>query len=172
MGALDRWHRACLRPAGRVTPPRCPVRPGVPSVRSCMARSRTNIELDDAHVEAIKGRYGARTKTAAVDLALRHLAGQPMTRDEALAIRAHARSAMCPQTSRRCRRGGDLRRHVLDPVADFGAAVPICRRCRAAGVTPRMIAAVCGDGGRRCSPRTQSLTVSPRSSGSRWTGRP
>ena len=33
------------------------------------------------------GRYGARTKTAAVDLALRHLAGQPMTRDEALAMR-------------------------------------------------------------------------------------
>ncbi len=36
-------------------------------------------------------RYGVRTKTAAVDLALRHLAGQPMTRDEALAMRgAHA----------------------------------------------------------------------------------
>ena len=56
-----------------------------------MARSRTNIDLDDAHVEAIMGRYGARTKTAAVDLALRHLAGQPMTREEALAMRgAHA----------------------------------------------------------------------------------
>jgi Arc/MetJ family transcription regulator len=27
------------------------------------------------------------TKTEAVDLALRHLAGQPMTRDEALAMR-------------------------------------------------------------------------------------
>ena len=36
-------------------------------------------------------RYGVRTKTAAVDLALRHLAGQPMTRDEARAMRgAHA----------------------------------------------------------------------------------
>ena len=32
-------------------------------------------------------RYGLRTKTDAVDLALRHLAGQPMTRDEALAMR-------------------------------------------------------------------------------------
>jgi Arc/MetJ family transcription regulator len=31
-------------------------------------------------------RYGVRTKTAAVDLALRHLAGQPMTREEALAM--------------------------------------------------------------------------------------
>jgi Arc/MetJ family transcription regulator len=36
-------------------------------------------------------RYGLRTKTEAVDLALRYLAGQPMTRDEALAMRgAHA----------------------------------------------------------------------------------
>lgn len=36
-------------------------------------------------------RYGIHTKTEAVDLALRHLAGQPMTRDEALAMRgAHA----------------------------------------------------------------------------------
>jgi Arc/MetJ family transcription regulator len=32
-------------------------------------------------------RYGVHTKTAAVDLALRHLAGQPMTREEALAMR-------------------------------------------------------------------------------------
>ena len=36
-------------------------------------------------------RYGVHTKTEAVDLALRHLAGQSMTRDEALAMRgAHA----------------------------------------------------------------------------------
>jgi len=52
-----------------------------------MPRVRTNIELDDAHVEAIMDRYGVRTKTAAVDLALRHLAGQPMTREEARAMR-------------------------------------------------------------------------------------
>ena len=32
-------------------------------------------------------RFGIHTKTAAVDLALRHLAGQPMTREEALAMR-------------------------------------------------------------------------------------
>jgi Arc/MetJ family transcription regulator len=32
-------------------------------------------------------RFGVRTKTEAVDLALRHLAGQPMTRGEALAMR-------------------------------------------------------------------------------------
>ena len=53
----------------------------------CMARTRTNIELEDTYVEAIMDRYGVRTKTEAVDLALRHLAGQPMTREEALAMR-------------------------------------------------------------------------------------
>jgi Arc/MetJ family transcription regulator len=41
---------------------------------------RTNIEIDDAYVQTIMARFGLRTKTAAVDLALRHLAGQPMTR--------------------------------------------------------------------------------------------
>lgn len=56
-----------------------------------MAKSRTNIEIDDSYVQVIIRRYGLRTKTEAVDLALRHLAGQPMTRDEALAMRgAHA----------------------------------------------------------------------------------
>jgi Arc/MetJ family transcription regulator len=52
-----------------------------------MGKVRTNIELDEARVEAIMERYGVRTKTAAVDLALRHLAGQPMTLEEALAMR-------------------------------------------------------------------------------------
>jgi Arc/MetJ family transcription regulator len=56
-----------------------------------MARSRTNIEIEDSYVEAIMDRYGARTKTEAVELALRHLAGQPLTREQALAMRgAHA----------------------------------------------------------------------------------
>ena len=56
-----------------------------------MAKVRTNIEIEDVYVEAIKSRYGVQTKTEAVDLALRHLAGQPMTREEALAMRgAHA----------------------------------------------------------------------------------
>lgn len=56
-----------------------------------MGRSRTNIEIEDSYVQAIMDRYGVRTKTEAVDLALRHLAGQPMTREEAMAMRgAHA----------------------------------------------------------------------------------
>jgi Arc/MetJ family transcription regulator len=52
-----------------------------------MSRVRTNIEIEDTYVQMIMDRYGVRTKTEAVDLALRHLAGQPMTRDEALAMR-------------------------------------------------------------------------------------
>lgn len=57
----------------------------------CMSRTRTNIEIDDQYVEAIMDRFGVHTKTEAVDLALRHLAGQPMTREEALAMRgSHA----------------------------------------------------------------------------------
>jgi Arc/MetJ family transcription regulator len=52
-----------------------------------MAPVRTNIEIEDDYVRAIMDRYGVHTKTAAVDLALRHLAGQPMTRGEALAMR-------------------------------------------------------------------------------------
>ena len=52
-----------------------------------MTLVRTNIELEDEYVRAIMDRFGVHTKTAAVDLALRHLAGQPMSREEALAMR-------------------------------------------------------------------------------------
>ena len=52
-----------------------------------MSRIRTNIEIEDTYVQAIMARYRLRTKTEAVDMALRHLAGQPMTREEALAMR-------------------------------------------------------------------------------------
>jgi Arc/MetJ family transcription regulator len=56
-----------------------------------MGRIRTNIEIEETFLRAIMDRFGVHTKTEAVDLALRHLAGQPMTRDEALAMRgAHA----------------------------------------------------------------------------------
>jgi Arc/MetJ family transcription regulator len=53
----------------------------------CMAKARTNIEIDDDYVRVIMDRYGVHTKTEAVDLALRHLAGQPMSREEALRLR-------------------------------------------------------------------------------------
>jgi Arc/MetJ family transcription regulator len=56
-----------------------------------MARVRTNIEIEEDHVEVIKARFGLRTKTEAVDLALRRLAIVPMTKEEALAMEgAHA----------------------------------------------------------------------------------
>ena len=56
-----------------------------------MSRVRTNIEIEDTYLQVVMDRYGVRTKTEAVELALRHLAGQPMTREEALAMRgAHA----------------------------------------------------------------------------------
>lgn len=56
-----------------------------------MAKVRTNIEIEDDYVRVIMDRYGVHTKTEAVELALRHLAGQPMTREQALAMRgAHA----------------------------------------------------------------------------------
>ena len=49
-----------------------------------MARTRTNIEIEDDYLDAVMARYHLRTKTEAVDLALRRLAGPPLTDDEAL----------------------------------------------------------------------------------------
>ena len=52
----------------------------------CLSKMRTNIEIENDYVRTIMDRYGIHTKTEAVDLALRNLAGQPMTREEALAM--------------------------------------------------------------------------------------
>lgn len=51
-----------------------------------MARRRTNIEIEETYVEEIMRRYRLRTKTEAVDFALRRLAGLPMTKEEALGL--------------------------------------------------------------------------------------
>ena len=65
-----------------------------------MARTRTNIEIDDDTVRTVMERFNIRTKTEAVDLALRHLAGQPMTRQEALAMQgANAIGKLPPETA-------------------------------------------------------------------------
>ena len=48
--------------------------------------SRTNIDLDDELVEIVMVRYQLKTKREAVDYALRHLAGQPMTREEMIQV--------------------------------------------------------------------------------------
>lgn len=49
--------------------------------------ARTNIDIDDEQLAVIMRRYGVHTKTEAVDLALRHLAGRPLTIAEALDMR-------------------------------------------------------------------------------------
>jgi Arc/MetJ family transcription regulator len=61
-----------------------------------MSRSRTNIEIEDEYVRLIMDRFGVHTKTEAVDLALRHLAGQPMTREQALTMRGANAVAAVP----------------------------------------------------------------------------
>ena len=48
--------------------------------------ARTNIELDEALVARVMRRYGLKTKRAAVDLALRRLDVEPMSREEMLAM--------------------------------------------------------------------------------------
>ena len=52
-----------------------------------MRKARINIAINDNYVRTIMDRYGVPTKTEAVDLALRCLAGQPMSREEARAMR-------------------------------------------------------------------------------------
>lgn len=47
--------------------------------------TRTNIEIDDDLVARAMRLYRLRSKREAVDLALRRLVGEPMTREEALA---------------------------------------------------------------------------------------
>ena len=65
-----------------------------------MGRVRTNIEIEETFLRAVMDRYGVHTKTEAVDLALRHLAGQPMTREEALAMRGAHAIAELPEDTR------------------------------------------------------------------------
>ena len=45
---------------------------------------RTNIDIDDELIERVMRRYRLPSKRAAVELALRRLAGEPMSREEAL----------------------------------------------------------------------------------------
>lgn len=52
----------------------------------CTGMTRTNIEIDD-DVRMVMRRYQLRTKKEAVALVLRRVAGQPMTRAEAQAMR-------------------------------------------------------------------------------------
>jgi Arc/MetJ family transcription regulator len=49
--------------------------------------TRTNVEIDEELVARVMRRYGLRTKRAAIDLALRRLDLEPMSREDALAMR-------------------------------------------------------------------------------------
>lgn len=49
--------------------------------------ARTNVDVDNELVARVMRRHGLRTKRAAIDLALRRLDVEPMSRDEALAMR-------------------------------------------------------------------------------------
>lgn len=48
--------------------------------------TRTNIDIDDELVSEAMRRYGLPSKRAAVDLALRRLVGEAMTKQEALTM--------------------------------------------------------------------------------------
>lgn len=51
----------------------------------CM--SRTNIDIDDELCQRVMDRYHLATKREAVNMALRHLAGEPLGLDEARALK-------------------------------------------------------------------------------------
>lgn len=51
----------------------------------CMAR--TNIDIDDDLCRRVMQRFQLETKREAVNLALRHLAGEPLDVDEARSLR-------------------------------------------------------------------------------------
>lgn len=85
-----------------------------------MPKVRTNIEIEGTYVRTIMDRYGVHTKTEAVDLALRDLAGQAMTREEALAIR-----------------GAGAAGAIRAALTDFVAAARTYRQSHKAGITPR-----------------------------------
>lgn len=52
----------------------------------CRCMSRTNIDLDDEAVEAVMRRYHFATKREAVNFALRSIAAEPMSLDDARAM--------------------------------------------------------------------------------------
>jgi Arc/MetJ family transcription regulator len=49
--------------------------------------ARTNVDVDHELVARVMRRYGLQTKRAAIDLALRRIDLEPMSRDEALSMR-------------------------------------------------------------------------------------
>src|SRR4029450_14034846 len=80
----------------RPRPPPGPLRPGLHPGRGSLGAlhlvvyrgvmSRTNIDIDDELIGRVMRRYRLPSRRAAVELALRRLAAEPMSRDEALAM--------------------------------------------------------------------------------------
>lgn len=68
------------------------------------AVSRTNVDIDDDLIGRVMRRFNLRSKRAAVDMALRRLLGEPMTRDEILALQGVGWSGDL-ETSRRAEAG-------------------------------------------------------------------
>jgi len=56
-----------------------------PTGVSSLEMTRTNIEIDDVLIDRAIRLYRLRSKREAVDLALRRLVGEPMSRKEAIA---------------------------------------------------------------------------------------
>lgn len=65
-----------------------------------VSRTRTNIRLPDDKIAIIMQRYGLKTKSEAVEMALDHLVGVPMTREEALAMRGRHAIESVPEDTR------------------------------------------------------------------------
>lgn len=59
---------------------------------------RTNIDIDDELVQIVMVRHRLKSKREAVDYALRHLVGQPMTREDALAMFGSMPDVEVPET--------------------------------------------------------------------------
>ena len=68
------------------------------------AVSRTNVDIDDDLIGRVMRRFNLPSKRAAVDMALRRLLGEPMTRDEILALQGVGWSGDL-ETSRRAEAG-------------------------------------------------------------------
>ena len=64
---------------------------GVAAQRRCrrmfLHMTRTNVDVDDELVGRVMRRYGVASKRAAIDLALRRVDVEPLSREEALAMR-------------------------------------------------------------------------------------
>jgi Arc/MetJ family transcription regulator len=56
-------------------------------VKCILVYMRTNIEIDDDLIARVMRTHGLKTKREAVDLALRRLVAEPLSLDEALAMR-------------------------------------------------------------------------------------